>query len=161
MTKAPKQVRRLTAKQEKFVLALVSGASQREAYAAAYRCQRMKPESIDSCACRLLANVKVASRYDELMAELASRTLWDRERATRELLEVREIALEHVRATKGHAANFTDKGSRELADLPKAAIQIVIASTAELNKMFGIYEKAGEDAGCVPVIIDDIPRGSR
>lgn len=146
--------RRLTPKQERFVQALVSGASQREAYRAAYNCERSSDKTVDSKASRLLGKDTVGARYDEMMAELASRVLWDRERATREMLEVRELALEHIRATRDHKANMTDKNSRELADLPKTAVTLLISSTAELNKMFDVYGSVDGDDDNVTIVID-------
>lgn len=145
---------RLTPKQEKFVQALAAGASQREAYRGAYSCSRWKEGSIDVAASRLFAQPKVSLRYDELITELASRVLWDREKAARELLEVRELALEHIRKTKGDSKNIDDHGKRELADLPKTAVQLVIASTAELNKMFRLYEDTSAGDGRVQVVDD-------
>lgn len=56
----------MTLKQEKFVEELIKGKSQREAYKAAFNCSRMKPETIDSNASRLLKKDKVAARFTEL-----------------------------------------------------------------------------------------------
>lgn len=64
---------KLTQKQEKFVQALISGKSQREAYKEAYNAANMKDSTIDSNACRLLNNSKVAARYNELRAEEEAR----------------------------------------------------------------------------------------
>lgn len=58
----------LTQKQEKFVQALIAGKSQREAYKAAFNAAKMKDETIDQCACKLLKDPKVAARYEELQA---------------------------------------------------------------------------------------------
>lgn len=64
---------KLTQKQEKFVQALISGKSQREAYKEAYNAANMKDSTVDSNACRLLNNSKVAARYNELKAEEEAR----------------------------------------------------------------------------------------
>lgn len=64
---------KLTQKQEKFVQALISGKSQREAYKEAYNAVNMKDATVDSNACRLLNNSKVAARYNELRAEEEAR----------------------------------------------------------------------------------------
>lgn len=64
---------KLTQKQEKFVQALISGKSQREAYKEAYNAANMKDSTVDSNACRLLNNSKVAARYEELKAEEEAR----------------------------------------------------------------------------------------
>lgn len=146
---------RLTAKQERFVQALVSGASQREAYRTAYNCKRMKPETIDSTACRLLKDPKIAARYDELMAELRAMVLWDRAKAAEVLLESQAIARSKVKQAD---VEFTDPDTgekRKARDLPREASRFICDSTAELNRMFGVYDEKSGDEGKV-VIIDDV-----
>ena len=63
----------LTQKQEKFVQALISGKSQREAYKEAYNAVNMKDATIDSRASELLKNSKVAERYEQLRDEEEAR----------------------------------------------------------------------------------------
>ena len=93
---------RLTAKQERFVQGLVSGMSQREAYSSAYNVQRWKAASIDQCASRLFYNVKVRSRYDDLVADGAKKALWDRERASKTLIAALETSAFEDRAVEPH-----------------------------------------------------------
>lgn len=58
---------KLTDKQERFVLALVAGMTQRQAYKEAYNTKRMSDKTIDEAASRLFNdNSKVAARYNEL-----------------------------------------------------------------------------------------------
>ena len=148
---------RLTPKQEKFVNGLVSGMSQREAYMSAYICSRWKPETVDSQASRTMANPKIRARYDELVAEAAEAACWTRERAIRDLLEVRDIALGHIRQTREMRAHFDMNSKRDLADLPANAVKLVVSSTAELNKLCNLYDGGdGDDAKVV--IVDNIPR---
>ena len=64
---------KLTQKQEKFVQALISGKSQREAYKEAYNAVNMKDATVDKRACELLKNGKVAGRYEALKAEEEAR----------------------------------------------------------------------------------------
>lgn len=62
---------RLTPKQEKFVLNVVNGMSQRQAYMEAYPGSKMwKPETVDCKASILLKNGKVLERYQELMKKV-------------------------------------------------------------------------------------------
>ncbi|MBU5312307.1 terminase small subunit [Tissierella carlieri] len=61
---------KLTLKQEKFVQELIKGKSQRDAYKAAYKTDRMTDKSIDELASRLFKQVKVMSRYNELKDRL-------------------------------------------------------------------------------------------
>ncbi len=67
-------VKKLTAKQEKFVQELIKGKSQREAYKAAYNAKNMSENSIDVEASKLLKNPKVAQRFEELRSKVIKRT---------------------------------------------------------------------------------------
>lgn len=60
----------LTDKQEKFVLCVIAGMSQRQAYKEAYNTKSMSNKTIDEAASRLLADRKVAARYDELHSRI-------------------------------------------------------------------------------------------
>lgn len=61
----------LTKQQELFVLNLVGGMSQREAYRKAYpKSLKWKDKSVDSRASVLLKNAKVVQRYNELMQKV-------------------------------------------------------------------------------------------
>lgn len=59
----------LTPKQEKFVMALINGMSQRQAYKFAYDAENMKDATIDTRACRLFKSGKIQSRYNQLVKE--------------------------------------------------------------------------------------------
>ena len=59
----------LTPKQEKFVMALINGMSQRQAYKFAYDAENMKDATIDTRACRLFKSGKIQKKYDKLMKE--------------------------------------------------------------------------------------------
>jgi phage terminase small subunit len=60
----------LTVKQEKFVQNILNGMTQRQAYKDAYNAENMKDETIDSEACILFKDRKVAERYQELLKEM-------------------------------------------------------------------------------------------
>lgn len=60
----------LTVKQEKFVLNLINGMSQREAYKASYNAENMSDKSIDNKASKLLKQTEITARYKELLGEL-------------------------------------------------------------------------------------------
>lgn len=144
---------RLTTKQELFVQRLVAGSSQREAYRAAYGCVGWQDSSVDCAASKLMAVAKVSQRYEERVAELASRVLWDRERAVNTLLEAQAIAIEKVKQSAKSYVDPLDGKRKKPKDVPKDAAKLVMDSTAELNKLFGIYD-AGSGEGKVTVIID-------
>ena len=82
----------LTAKQEKFVQELIKGKSQREAYKNSYNTSKLKEKSIDELASRLFKQVKVRSRYEELMKEAIQPAVDDAESIRRTIIET-EIAI--------------------------------------------------------------------
>ncbi|QNM08035.1 terminase small subunit [Wansuia hejianensis] len=57
---------KLTDKQERFVQELLRGATQRDAYKAAYGCKNWKVSAIDAQASKLLKDPKVAERREAL-----------------------------------------------------------------------------------------------
>jgi phage terminase small subunit len=69
----------LTAKQEAFVQALVTGVNQSDAYRAAFNVgAKTKPETVNQAASRLMANSNITARVVELrkqVAEIAQITL--------------------------------------------------------------------------------------
>ena len=116
---------KLTAKQEKYVQGLISGLSQREAYKRAYNTTNWKDESIDQKASVLLKNVKVRSRYDELIAEHKEKALWTREKAVNELLFILDFSKKEIKELGLEASN---KGA-------------FIDAVRELNKLEQVYKE--------------------
>jgi len=64
---------KLTVKQEKFAKEYVKCGCASEAYRHAYNTSRMKDKSIHELSCRLLADVKVSSRVDQLKVKASKR----------------------------------------------------------------------------------------
>lgn len=60
---------RLTSKQEKFVIALVEGKSQRNAYKVAYSAENMKNKTIDKRASELFNKSNIQKVYNQLIKE--------------------------------------------------------------------------------------------
>ena len=60
---------KLTPKQEKFVMALIEGRSQRQSYRFAYNAENMKDESIDVKASKLFNKKEIQERYKQLVEE--------------------------------------------------------------------------------------------
>ena len=84
--------RMLTAKQEKFVRELVKGKSQKDAYRAAYpNSKKWKDNSVFREASVLLKKPKVSQRYEELKADVASKTTYD-------VAEVRQVIIDTLMA---------------------------------------------------------------
>ena len=72
--------KKLTPKQEAFAKNVASGMTQADAYRAAYAAGKMKPESVQVNASKLMSDAKVAQRVSELRndgAEKAAYTLAD------------------------------------------------------------------------------------
>lgn len=156
---------RLTPKQELFVQALVSGASQRAAYKAAYSTRTMRDKTIDEKASRLFAQDKLRARYDELVDELAKRVLWDREKAAKSLLRLLEVSggkVEMSLETVVESVMTTDRAGRMVqatvksvpTDVPRSAARSVLSAVKELNQMFRVYEAEDDDGRAV--IVDDL-----
>lgn len=88
---------KLTAKQEQFVLNLVSGMTQREAYKkAGYKFTNMRTNTIDHNASMLLKNTKVLTRYRELLKQYSNQSLWTRESAFNEYEWLKNQAKEDI-----------------------------------------------------------------
>lgn len=105
----------LTPKQERFCLAYLETGNASEAYRRAYDAEKMKPESINVNACKLLSDAKIAQRLEELRTPV-------REKA--------QLTLE------SHLARLDELSRKAEADL-----QFGPAITAETNrgKAAGLY----------------------
>ena len=64
---------KLTHKREMFCLAYVETGNASEAYRRAYDTGKMKPESVNESASRLLADVKIVARLEQLRAPVRER----------------------------------------------------------------------------------------
>ena len=78
----------LTIKQEKFCQGLFTGLTQREAYKRAYDCENMLDATIDSRACELAREGKIAGRLDILVNELKGRNMVTVERVLAEYAKI-------------------------------------------------------------------------
>lgn len=121
----------LTAKQEKFVQALISGKSQRIAYKEAYNATKMKDEVIDVRASELLKKSKVKVRYEELLEEHKEKALYTREEMVNDLIWVKEKAKEDI--------NNPKKGLRQ------ANGTIFINAIKELGELNELYPVKKQD----------------
>lgn len=124
----------ITSQQEKFAQAVASGMTQSDAYRAAYKVKpTTKPESVNQNASRLIANVNIASRVEELRQPIV--------KAAQMTLEA------HLNDLKG-LRNMATKASQY-----SAAISAEIAR----GKAAGLYtdklEHSGSVSGLTPIII--------
>lgn len=87
----------LTPKRERFVLGLVAGKTQRQAYIdAGYSTKNMSEKAVDTEASRLFKNPKVFQRYQELMEEHKEKSMFDRESILAELTWIYKQGKESV-----------------------------------------------------------------
>ncbi|TDM12705.1 terminase [Macrococcus bovicus] len=87
----------LTDKQEKFVLGLIEGKSQRKAYIdAGYSTNGKSEKFIDQAASRLYKNSKVYTRYEQLKSEVAEQSKWTRLKAFEEYEWLKNIAKNEI-----------------------------------------------------------------
>lgn len=127
----------ISARQEAFAAGVAQGMSQAEAYRRAYpRSTAWKDESVWQCASRLMADIKVRSRIDDLMAKAAAANEVTQERIVRELAR---IAFGNKRAVmKWGPAGVALVDSDDLSDdeaAMVAEVQETITQTGSSLKM--------------------------
>ncbi|ALY27183.1 terminase small subunit [Staphylococcus aureus] len=111
---------KLTPKQEKFVLGLIEGKSQRKAYIDAGYSTKGKSESyIDMQASTVAKNNKVLIRYEELRQEVAEQSKWTRQKAFEEYEWLKNTA----------------KNDIEIEGVKKATADAFLASLDGMNRM--------------------------
>lgn len=111
---------KLTPKQEKFVLGLIEGKSQRKAYIdAGYSTKNKTDNYIDKEASNLYKNRKINVRYEELLNEVAEQSKWTRQKAFEEYEWLKNIA----------------KSEMEMEGLNKPRADAFLGSLDGMNKM--------------------------
>lgn len=111
---------KLTSKQERFVLGLIEGKSQRKAYIdAGYSTKGKSDEYIDMQASTLAKNNKVLIRFEELRQEVAEQSKWTRQKAFDEYEWLKNMA----------------KNDIEVEGVKKATADAFIASLDGMNRM--------------------------
>lgn len=121
----------LTIKREKYVLNLINGMSQREAYKGAFDAKNMKDATIDKRASELFQKGEVKGRYDELLKEIKNKSIMT--------AEERQIWLSKV--IKGEIKDtyhyFSD--GEYIEEEKESDINAKIKALDTLNKMTGEY----------------------
>lgn len=88
---------KLTPKQERFVLGLIEGKSQRKAYIdAGYSTKGKSEKDIDITASKLAKNTKVYTRFEELRQEVAEQSKWTRQKAFDEYEWLKNISKQDI-----------------------------------------------------------------
>jgi phage terminase small subunit len=132
----------LTRRQETFCRAVAHGGDPCAAYRRAFRCERLKPETVERKAAGLLGRGEIASAIWGLRDGVAAQHAVTIERLSRELEEARALAL-----AKGHSAAAVSAtlGKAKLHGLPPdrkgaPSISIEAMSDDELDAYIGWLE---------------------
>ena len=96
----------LTPKQEHFAQQVASGKTQADAYRAAFSAGKMKAETIQQAASRLMANSKVSARVEELRKPIAEKAQITLERHLKDLMMLRNIAIKEKQISAAIAAEI-------------------------------------------------------
>jgi len=115
---------KLTAKQELFCLAYIETNNASEAYRRAYDAGKMKPESVNESASRLLADVKIAARLAELREPIMQRHNVTVDSLVLELEEARQAALS-AETPQSSAAVAATMGKAKICGLDKQVIDLM------------------------------------
>lgn len=115
---------KLTAKQEAFCLAYIETNNASEAYRRAYDSSKMKPESVNESASRLLADVKITARVAELREPIMQRHNVTVDSLVVELEEARQSALS-AETPQSSAAVAATMGKAKLCGLDKQVLDLM------------------------------------
>lgn len=93
----------LTAKQEKFVLAVVEGKTQADAYRLAYDTSKMTDKTVHERASVLMSDNKVRTRYNELINKVRKsaedKAIVTVENVLESILKIREVCMQTIPLT--------------------------------------------------------------
>lgn len=134
-------VRALTSKQEDFAVHVADGKNQTEAFRLVYKIDKSKPESIHRNAKKLMDNVKIVSRIEELRAPVVEKLQIDNYYLLSSVKEVVGRCMQAVPVMQGGKPVIIETKDGELAPAytfnPKGALQ----GLDMLYKHKGLYEK--------------------
>jgi len=134
--------KKLTVKQEKFVLKYFECGNASEAYRYAYSASKMKPQTINRKALELLDNGTITARLKELQAKAEEESKWSVEKIIKAHTRIFEIGIGDVSSshivTEGAGEGISNTLEVEMRDTNLAAAK---GSLVEVGKILGYYEK--------------------
>ncbi len=128
----------LTIKQEKFVQNLIKGMSQREAYKNSYDVKKMTDKSIDEKACQLFKDVKIRSRYDELIKQLEDDTIMS---AKERMKWLSKVVNDEIKEKKAVLKTDSEGNSQLVEQEFPSTLKVKIMALDTLNKMDNSYSQ--------------------
>ena len=134
---------KLTAKQEGFVLSILEGKSQADAYRANYNCENMQNDTIYVKANELMNNDKIKVRLEKLRNEQAKASKWTLEKLIDEFVAVKEKCMQEEPVMK------YDKGLGEWVETGEYVFKEhgVIKALENIGKLLGHYEEKIKHSG--------------
>jgi len=134
---------KLTAKQEGFVLSILEGKSQIDAYKANYKCDTMSDDALYVRASEVMKNSKVSVRLEELRNEKAKESKWTLEKLIDEFVAVKEKCMQEEPVTK------YDKELGEWIETGEYVFKEhgVIKALENIGKLLGHYEEKIKHSG--------------
>ena len=134
--------KKLTVKQERFVLKYFECGNASEAYRYAYSTSRMKDETITERASRLLKEYKISTRLKELRAKAEEESQWNVKKVLDTYTKVIEIGLgdkasSHI-VTEGAGEGISNTLEVEMRDTNLTAVNTALTNIA---KHLGMFEK--------------------
>lgn len=122
-------MKKLTAKQEQFILKVVEGMNKTDAYKAVYDTSKMKGTTINKKASNLFNRKDIRERYEELMEKVQEQSIWTIERAVSDLIWLKEEAQK----------NIENEGLRQ------ANSNAFLSAVKELNTLLDLYPKKNKE----------------
>lgn len=119
---------KLNVKQEKFILGIINGLSQRQAYKEAYEVN-YDDNAIDINASKLFNSAKVKLRYEELLKEIQNKSIMSAQERMQWLTEV--IKDKNIMTDKLKAVDILNKMSGEYTTKIDANVNTDIKVTLE------------------------------
>lgn len=133
----------LTAKQEGFVLSILEGKSQIDAYKDNYSTKNMNDNTIYVNACRMMKATKISLRLKELRQQKANESKWTLEKLIDEFVAVKEKCMQEEPVMKYN---------KELGEWIETGEYVfkehgVIKSLENIGKLLGHYEEKIKHSG--------------
>ncbi|MGE4510071.1 MAG: terminase small subunit [Sulfurimonadaceae bacterium] len=141
-------MKKLTIKQEKFVLKYFECGNASEAYRHAYDAAKMKDETITQKASRLLNEGKVRARLKELRAKAEQEASWNVQKVLKHYTEVIEIGLGR-KASKHMVTEQAGEGVSNTLEVEMCDTNLPAVNTALTNiaKHLGMFTQKVEISG--------------
>ena len=140
----------LTDKQEKFVMAVVQGMTQADAFRHAYDTSKYTEKSIHEKASQLMTNVKIKSRYEELRGKVVEhmekKAIVTVEGLLNDLQMIKETSLLKMPVMK-RTENGEEQVGEEILD-PASAIKAIEL----MGKHLKMFTDKVEHSGSVEVV---------